>query len=487
MITIYSDLMMYKLIKFYNVDGKFYQAVKSIHENSVSRVRINNLYTEWFSVTSGVRQGDSFSPLLFSLYINDLAIEIMNLNCGVDFGHESLSILMYADDIALVAPTEDNLQSQINCLFEWCRKWRMLLNTEKTQIVHFRPVRKIRTSFVFKFGHNSLKTVDKYKYLGVYLDEFLNYSITANLLAESGGRALGCVKNILNSFKECGYNTFTHLFNNNILPILNYAAGVWGFKRYDKLDNTQRKAMRFFLGVHRFVPNHAIAGDMGWPTTSISRHVEMLRLWNRLVTFQNDRLTRKIFEHDYNCLTNNWSFEVKQILTKIGQVDCFISKTPCDIENAKECLLNIEMEEWDNSRFSKSKLRYYNMFKVDFGVEEYLLQNMSKHKRSLMTQFRSGILPLNVETGRFRNIPLGDRVCTVCNMNQIEDEFHFIIQCELYDLLRQKLYDDANSYDETFVQLDDLDKFLFLNINCQKSLAEFIFRAMVKRTEFLYN
>jgi len=49
---------------------------------------------------------------------------------------------------------------------------------------------------------------------------------------------------------------------------------------------------------------------------------------------------------------------------------------------------------------------------------------------------RSGILPLHVETGRFRNTSLENRLCTLCNSNQVENEIHFMFDCSLYDDLR---------------------------------------------------
>ena len=53
---------------------------------------------------------------------------------------------------------------------------------------------------------------------------------------------------------------------------------------------------------------------------------------------------------------------------------------------------------------SKPKLRTYVQLKVTFGVENYVSMNISKYKRSLYAQFRCGILPIAIETGRFKNI-----------------------------------------------------------------------------------
>ena len=50
----------------------------------------------------------------------------------------NLSILLYADDIVLLAETEINLQKMLNILSLWCSKWRLTINDDKTQIIHFR-------------------------------------------------------------------------------------------------------------------------------------------------------------------------------------------------------------------------------------------------------------------------------------------------------------------------------------------------------------
>ena len=78
------------------------------------------------------------SPTLFSMYINDLATGIKDLNCGVTIDDMNVSILLYADDIVLIAPEEESLQKMLDFVAEWCRKWRMSVNSDKTQVVHFR-------------------------------------------------------------------------------------------------------------------------------------------------------------------------------------------------------------------------------------------------------------------------------------------------------------------------------------------------------------
>ena len=175
----------------------------------------------------------------------------------------------------------------------------MTVNTDKTEIVHFRPSRCKRTPFHFTFDDNILRVVENYKYLGVYFDEHMTFMRTASALASSSSRALGSVRYRLKFLKECRCSTFTTLYSSCICPIMDYAAGVWGTKKFDCLENVQFRAIRYFLGVHRFAPHSMLLGDIGWVPCFVRHKLAMLRLWNRLVTLPATRLTFKIFLYDF--------------------------------------------------------------------------------------------------------------------------------------------------------------------------------------------
>ena len=85
-------------------------------------MRINGSMSDWFGVSNGLKQGCNLSPSLFSLYLNDLAEEIQALGCGVKYGDKDLSILLFADDIALLSDSEEKMQQMLLCLNGWCKK-----------------------------------------------------------------------------------------------------------------------------------------------------------------------------------------------------------------------------------------------------------------------------------------------------------------------------------------------------------------------------
>ena len=122
---------------------------KTMYSKTDAAIRLNDKITKWFETAAGVREGLNDSPTAFSIFINSLAKNIKYLNKGVKYGNNMISILLYADDIIVLAETEDNLQSMLNQLSAWCNKWRMLINTDKSQIIHFRPKRHKQTKFKF--------------------------------------------------------------------------------------------------------------------------------------------------------------------------------------------------------------------------------------------------------------------------------------------------------------------------------------------------
>ena len=116
------------------------RALKSLYRSVQCSDKVNGIDSEWFNVTTGLRQGCILSPLLFNLLSNDIIQEINSAKCGVKYnGTDELSILMYADDIMLISDSEVKLQQMLHRLNLWCARWCLTINTDKSKVIHFRP------------------------------------------------------------------------------------------------------------------------------------------------------------------------------------------------------------------------------------------------------------------------------------------------------------------------------------------------------------
>ena len=91
--------MLNKLSTYFNVHGRLFNTLSTIYESSTAQIRLNGSLSSSFDVSSGVKQGDIISPILFSIDLNDLTTGIKELNCGIEITNIELAILLYADDV----------------------------------------------------------------------------------------------------------------------------------------------------------------------------------------------------------------------------------------------------------------------------------------------------------------------------------------------------------------------------------------------------
>ena len=144
----------------------------------------------------------------------------------------------------------------------------------------------------------------------------------------------------------------------------------------------------------------------------------------------------------------------------------------------------------DNSNVNGNKLRLYRNFKKHLVPEHYVLNSMPRHLRSYICKLRCGTLPLVIETGRFNKppIPLNEKTCPFC-YNTVEDEVHFLIDCDIQSDLRLSLFSRATSIETIFCLKSNLDKFIF-QINCNElrlELGGLLYNMIRRRRALLSN
>jgi len=95
-----------------------------------------------------VRQAENLSPILFSLFLNDLEQYLINKdNNGINLSEYTndtdllpllkILVLLYADDTVLIANDHLSLQKSLNDFMEFCTQWKLEVNMEKTKVIIF--------------------------------------------------------------------------------------------------------------------------------------------------------------------------------------------------------------------------------------------------------------------------------------------------------------------------------------------------------------
>ena len=114
------------------------------------------------------------------------------------------------------------------------------------------------------------------------------------------------------------------------------------------------------------------------------------------------------------------------------------------IPNVDSILWEAEKAKWFTSinreeaqhGVGKNKLRSYNTFKTTFEAKAYVRANLPRAHRRAPAQFRAGVAPLALETGRYPGLPVRERICFHCKSlkrETVEDEKHVILTCLLYN------------------------------------------------------
>ena len=115
----------------------------------------------------------------------------------------------------------------------------------------------------FPTPSNNCTTLDytsTYKYLGVLFSEHLDINIVANDLAARASRALGSLISKYYINNGIGYNTYVKLYTACITKIADYCSGVWGLGLFPSLESVHNRAIRSYLGVHKYTPLSAVKG-----------------------------------------------------------------------------------------------------------------------------------------------------------------------------------------------------------------------------------
>ncbi|XP_060589316.1 uncharacterized protein LOC132744577 [Ruditapes philippinarum] len=482
------------------VCGKMLRAIKSLYSSLASCVRINSFTTDWFDVHCGLRQGCVLSPLLFNLYINDLALYLKSLNIGVTIDDEIVCILLYADDIVLLAETERDLQCLLNGLHDWCSINDMSINTSKSNIVHFRPESCTRSDFVFKCGHDTLSYADKYKYLGIVLHEHVDFNVTARMVAQSASRALGLLIAKCKLVGGVPHSVFTKLYDSVVWPVIAYGASLWGHKSYSCINAVHNRAMRVFLGVGKYTPNAAVSGDMGWVPPLVRQWKSVAIFWVRLSQTNTCRLNKRI---ELWSLTKgapqckNWFYHVQKQWNELNlgmfcDLSSPIAKTSF-VRQVESLTMEGFKAEWIRSvnctvgpsGRGLNKLRTYRTFKQEHTSEEYCKMILPPRHRSAFCKFRCGVAPIRIETGRYENLRLDERHCPFCNV--LEDEQHVILDCPVYDDFRSELISKAVLHEPSFINFskDNQLAFLFSSQPLVRKCAKTCFNILQRRQSYL--
>jgi hypothetical protein len=245
--TIDRRILLRKLTGF-GVTGSSYLWFKDFLSNRKQYVDVNGSISKTTQNDIGVVQGSALSSTLFSCYVNDLS----NLELHG-------TVYQFADDTVLLYSGESNqdvqekINADLNNVARWMNRMKLTINSKKTKYITYRNS-KISAMRIFYNGEE-IERVSSFKYLGLYLDERMNFKEHIEVLAKKLSAVAGVFRKLSGIVDgDTRIMIYFALFHSN----LTYCLNVWGCTTSENIDiiqKVQNKALRNMFSLGR---NHSV-------------------------------------------------------------------------------------------------------------------------------------------------------------------------------------------------------------------------------------
>lgn len=413
------------------LSSKMLRILQSLYFECSSAVWDGVELSNWFKTGSGVKQGCVLSPLLFALFLDDLSAFLPG---GVSINGVQIKVLMYADDIVLLAETPRALQLMINRLNEYTERWKLKVNTEKSKIMVFQKhLRRRPKAETWNLAGERLEIVKEYKYLGVWITYNVNFGTHVKYKLKDAKLALNSAwKNVLGNDRVC-ISAKYKVFQAAVVSIMNYAAQIWGVDRYDDVEKLLRFFIKRIFKLPTNAPTYMIHLETGLSTLYVNTLKTHFNYVNCVLDMPNNRLPKLLAlyllerkalffntwldladDHDEALILqdqHSWPDWQHRILDKIDAAD---------------------RERFTYAARTSFSRQTYSMLNYDLGERNYFDEKYSVESIRIIFKARGELL-------RLAYIPYesgAESLCSLCNLKETEDVKHFVAVCPILRELR---------------------------------------------------
>ena len=280
--------------KLFGISGMLYKWLENYLSNRFQCTLANNIVSELKLITCGVPQGSVCGPLLFLMYINDIA-GVLN-HCKV---------ALYADDTVLYIESENVsdavtlMQNDLNALAKWCNGNKLSINCKKTKYCIYGMRSKIKKSktedTILSLNNHILNRVCSYKYLGFILDDHLNFNKHVGEMCNTLSHKLYLLSKIR---KYITLEASILIFKTMILPIMEYGDIIYAgtsILNLQKIDRLFYRGLRICTKYNHTVSKEQLCDDGNLDSLNVRRKKHMLLFMHKQTL--NDELLKKANVH----------------------------------------------------------------------------------------------------------------------------------------------------------------------------------------------
>ena len=258
--------VVFKILEAYGIPPEIVEAIRIMYTNTSATVITPEGLTDFFTINTGVLQGDPLAPFLFIICLDFALRKAIEQSDGITLKSrrsrrhpaECLADLGYADDIVLL---EDDIQNS-----EACQSLGLYLNATKTKFMHL----NLKSEFVMNsLGGSKIEKVNDFKYLGCYTTT--SYDMDLRI-----GQAWGAMNSLNKVWKSnIKSATKTKVFKASVESILLYGSDSWSVTKTlsKKLDGTYTRKLRkaFNISWSQHITNKMLYGNLPYVSSIVRK------------------------------------------------------------------------------------------------------------------------------------------------------------------------------------------------------------------------
>jgi hypothetical protein len=383
---------------------------------------------------------------------------------SVKIGKSDINILLYADDMIVLAYNVFDLQDKIDVLVKYFSLNNLQINLEKTKVVVFRLGNSRFVKPKVFWGDKEIEIVDSYTYLGVPFYGKMLYAKTANDFLVKGKRAQ---RELFGLFYKANINnleTRLTLFDSLVKSIVMYCCHIWGINFIDKIISFQMSFLRQLFRLPSYVPRWLLRIESCCKNIEVSLLKNVLNFWCKIQSKPHDSLIFHCYEFlmgrvDNSKMKYNWC---RYLMDMLKRYDCTsLINLKLDFSDAADILIfksflsktlsNVHANLSQKSILdmqSSSKNPLYKVSRLYFQQDPILNSNISWNLITLYVQLKAQIprvtykgrsVSFNAMNSYFDASKFSDLDnCVLCSLKKRETIFHVFFECPAYSPVRIK-------------------------------------------------
>ena len=427
-----------------------------------------------FSVLQGVRQGGVLSPMLYTLYIDDLIKQLRNRKLGCALKGLYVGVLAFADDLALLSNDPSELQEMLEIAHQYTLDWRYKINPNKSAILVINGC-QFSPDHLWHLDGKPVAEVSSHKHLGITRTCDPHYDHAADAITK-GYRAFYALVGTSPCSSRVLPQVAAKLWMTFCVPRMLYGSSSVSFTKamLTRLDKAQLHLFKRILGLPTSSADEAVYLLTDLLPISLKVMQEKLLLLGRILNSNSDRLEYRLLLQGI-CANTTTIQEWRKILIQLDlpSLDEMVA-SPVPYKSWKhiveEAISDASLTRQTDALANKSSLALWTRSPKPKAINLYPGHVTNPSLRQSIT-FRAQ-LSCKVYLTQERLVKIGkasDDCCRLCHLER-EDVKHLVATCPVLEPLRQDLVRRISSNPNTksfgkFFQTDPqifLDSVLFL-------------------------